>query len=428
MIQLDGYSIKKNLTLEDYDVSMAEGLSAVADQTWLENPTSAVSRLMELNKARPNYEPGVYGDYSPEKAFIGWNSKEEADKKVKEAGLDLKFSDSGISQEKLDILMDRKREENKRKSLISRAPQGFLPGAAKIGTSLAVSIADPLNIASAFIPIVSQKNTVRLMSSLGRNTGRAAVGAIEGIAGAAMIEPLVYYAMTEEQADYDLYDSYMNLTFGAVIGGGLHAGLGAIGDRINRAPAQTKSDLLQAATGQALDNRPIDIGRVADEWRIVDPYYPEDIEGTVRGELEDQVVDTSEVRAEIKRLNDQLEQSEIDAKAEADISRIEQGHIDREFIDSHGINGAKYKSFTQTTVPKHSSEADPLISSEYQEKINLKPPETPDTVDKEIDDIITSLEDQGVDTAEVRAEIDQTNKQIERESNGLREAVACMLG
>lgn len=453
MIQLEGYSVKRNLELEDYDVSLSEGLSATADQTWLENPTSAISRLIELNQATATYEPGIVGDYKPEKAFLNWNTKEQADRKVEKAGLDLEFTEDGIAQEKLDILMARKREEEKRKSIMSRAPSGFLPGAAKIGTSLAVSIADPLNIASAFVPVVSQRNAVRLMSNMGKHGGRATVGAIEGVAGAAMIEPLVFYAMSEEQADYTLYDSYMNLVFGAVIGGGLHTGLGALGDAISKAPAQTKSDLLQSATGQAMDNKPIDVTRVADELDVtpqrITPIEANKALDAVDGDLavvkarlgkDIDFLATDKINASNLKIkdgeltpsskvvidsdNNVIAGQDIAAKAQKENQEIEvvrplnSAEREQQFIESKPLYQPQ----------KHSNEADPLISKEYKAKLDSKSPETPETVDSEIGDIITSLDDQGLDTAPLKAEIDETNKQLERESKGLREAVACMLG
>lgn len=439
MIQLDGYAIKRNLTLEDYSTGIGESLSETANQTWIENPTSAISRLLELNQATGTYEPGVVGDYKPEKAILGWNTKDKAERKAKDAGVDLKFSDVGVSQEKLDILIERKREEVKRKAVIGMGPQGVLPGAAKIGTALAVSIADPLNVASAFIPVVSQANAVRLSAKLGKTGGRLATGAIEGAVGAAIIEPVVYAAMTAEQADYDLYDSYMNIVFGAAIGGGLHAGLGAIGDAIGRAPAQTKSDLLQSATGQALDNKPIDVSVVARESGASLATKTPDGKGIVlpkgidikqfEGLSVSQSGDSIIVRIPDElpvRAKDTFESSRAFDEYEA--QRLERGRAieQGEAIINKAVDDYSIKKVD--TVQKHSNEADPKISSEYQAKLELKPSETPETVDALTNDILVGLDDIGADTTDIRAEIAANNQQIEREAKGLREAVMCMIG
>lgn len=447
MIQLDGYATKNNLALEDYSLGLGESLSATADQTWIENPTSAISRLLELNQATATYEPGMVGEYKPEKALLDWNTQQQAEQKAKEAGVDLKFSDVGIGQEKLDILIERKRAETKRKTIMSMGPQGFLPGAAKLGTSLAVSMADPLNVASAFIPVVSQANAARLGARLGVHGGRVATGVVEGAVGAAMVEPIVYAAMSAEQADYDLYDSYMNVVFGAVIGGGLHAGLGAIGDAISKAPAQTKSDLLQSATGQALDNKPVDVGRVADEANLstatrsadgssvtlprgVD-YQAADGSGVVTVRTTNEFGDTvTEVK--LVEPKEQLPRSEF--KSDEDFARYEalRSEVDSEIRNGRAIiddlveqNKAKY---SEEDVAKHSSEADPKVAAEAQEKLNLKPEETPETVDALTNDIMTSLDEIGADTAPLRAELAETNKRIAQESEAMRSYAACMIG
>ena len=52
--------------------------------------------------------------------------------------------------------------------------------------------------------------------------------------GAAIVEPLVYGVAQSVQADYDLYDSFLNIGFGSRIGGGLHVGAGKLKDANTR--------------------------------------------------------------------------------------------------------------------------------------------------------------------------------------------------
>jgi len=54
------------------------------------------------------------------------------------------------------------------------------------------------------------------------------------VAGAAIVEPLVYGVAQSVQADYDLYDSFLNIGFGAVMGSGLHVGAGKLKDSNTR--------------------------------------------------------------------------------------------------------------------------------------------------------------------------------------------------
>ena len=69
-----------------------------------------------------------------------------------------------------------------------------------------------------------------MVARAGLTKARFGKGAIEGLVGIAAVEPLVYTAATREQSDYDLVDSLIAVTFGGVLGGGLHVGVGKLKD------------------------------------------------------------------------------------------------------------------------------------------------------------------------------------------------------
>jgi hypothetical protein len=266
-ITLDGYKVSRTQRLEDLTTGLGTSLSALAEQVWEENPMSSTFRQTKLEEELfGGFVPGTKGAQfkGPPSPVLG---KIDADKKVSDAGVKLDIGERGIPEGALDLMIERKREEVKRKALIDAAPEGFWSGAAQIGTALAVSIADPINVASAFVPVIGQARYAKLVANtstaLGRSAVRAGVGVTEGLVGAALVEPVILLAAEAEQAEYGLYDSFLNLTFGAVLGGGLHTGLGAIGDAIGRGSPQLKEDMLRAANGQVMDNRPIDVGYVA---------------------------------------------------------------------------------------------------------------------------------------------------------------------
>ena len=71
----------------------------------------------------------------------------------------------------------------------------------------------------------------RQATALGRFSVRTKVGMAEGLVGTALIEPAVLLATKETQYDYDLYDTFANLAFGTIIGGGLHGIGGLIFDK-----------------------------------------------------------------------------------------------------------------------------------------------------------------------------------------------------
>ena len=81
-----------------------------------------------------------------------------------------------------------------------------------------------------FIPIVGQARFASMVARAGLTQARFGKGAIEGLVGIAAVEPLVYTAATREQSDYGLVDSLIAVTFGGILGGGLHVGIGKLKD------------------------------------------------------------------------------------------------------------------------------------------------------------------------------------------------------
>lgn len=159
---------------------------------------------------------------------------EDARARLREAGLaeSLSIPESGIRSETLDILIDRKRNELRRQSILS-SYDGF--GAPLLG-SLVGTFADPTNIALAFVPVVGQARYAQLLARAGGVAGRTGVrlgvGGAEGFVGLAPVEALNYAANLQQQADYDAYDSLVALAGGAAFGSALHAGAGLLGDLI----------------------------------------------------------------------------------------------------------------------------------------------------------------------------------------------------
>lgn len=202
----------------------SEVLTETFAQTFEENPIAAMSRAYELGN---DYRAG---------AKI---SADAARQRLADRGMenDINISDGGITQAALDTLMFRKGIEKRRQEVYSQAEGGFAQGAARLGVGLATSLVDPVSVATAFIPVVGE---ARYLSWLGRAGGvvgrtgvRAGVGALEGVAGAALLEPIIAGSRYYEQADYGMADSLMNLAFGGLFGAGLHSTFGAVSDGVN---------------------------------------------------------------------------------------------------------------------------------------------------------------------------------------------------
>lgn len=201
-------------------------------------PASAeAGRAAALDEALAGNPTAVGYDYVKLK-YLNANprlTREEAQQRVAEAGVKLDIPESSYTPEALDMLIERKRDEMRRQDILARAPGGFVQGGLRFGVGLAASIIDPLNVASAFIPVVGPARYAGMLEragagALARAGVRARVGAIEGFAGAAALEPLVYFGRTQMQDDYDMSDSLLNLAFGTVLGGGLHVAAGRVSD------------------------------------------------------------------------------------------------------------------------------------------------------------------------------------------------------
>lgn len=264
-------------TLLDVPADSGDVFGAAFDEAFSTNPSTSAFRLEELNQqelgravvAGPeSYLAPNAGRLEPETPLIG---AEQARDQVAGAGLDIKIPDQGIRQGALDILMQRHQEQLARQQIMARANGGSLP--TKIAGSLAASLLDPLNIASAFVPVVGEARYARLLagatSPLGRAGVRGGVGALEGSVGAAILEPLPLLAAQQDQTEYGLSDSLANIALGGVLGGGLHSVGGAVSDALRRRLA-TEGAPVETSLNAGAAARPADAGRAIDLGRMFD--------------------------------------------------------------------------------------------------------------------------------------------------------------
>jgi len=299
-----GLDINENAKTNGYDLyksTLGETLGAVAEDAWNFNPLPAAIRFFELeaNRNEDTNEPLI--------------SKDELNKKY--SNLDL-FFEQDEKQSTVDILVNRKTLERERQSIIARGPEGsfnpfnsgFYTGGAKLGTSLAVSIADPINIASAFIPVVGEARFASLVARQGLTKARGIRGVVEGAVGAAAVEPIVLTAATAEQADYGLMDSFLNVTFGSIIGGGLHIGAGALKDFRTRRAFEDRVEAARNAAGITDGEDPA--------VNLYKEYYPET--SRVMKELAETDPETRRLLL-TRALSDLIEDNPVNVKPIADL-------------------------------------------------------------------------------------------------------------
>ena len=246
---------------DQYQTSLLETLGAVASDNWNFNPSYSIYTNKQLEEAK---SLSIQKKENPISREI-LNSNEEH----KRLGL---FFDNDEYQSVVDIIVNRKKDERKRQSIIARGPDNWGVTAAKFGTGLAVSLFDPINIAASFIPVFGQARFAWLAGRTGLKTARLARGTVEGAVGATLIEPLVYGMAQKVKADYDHMDSFLNITFGTIMGGGLHVGAGKLKD-LNTA---RKFKLRQKKIKQARKENKITVDESADaELNLYREYYPE---------------------------------------------------------------------------------------------------------------------------------------------------------
>lgn len=259
----DGLIIRKDRNiLDDVVTGQFDAAEAAWDQQAFDNPVNALRRIGELTRAEQGrVVQQAYPAYGiperraePETPLL---TAEQARARIKEEGLDLTVEDAGIRAGALDILIERKREEAQRKLILDNAPASTIP--VQLLAGFGASLLDPINIASAFVPVVGEARYASMLARAGTSVAaraavRAQVGAVEGAVGAALVEPLVLYASAKDQADYGAVDSLLNVAFGSVMGGGLHSAGGYISD-VRRGTlldgVKAETPAVQVAAGEA---------------------------------------------------------------------------------------------------------------------------------------------------------------------------------
>ncbi|CAB4136939.1 hypothetical protein UFOVP315_8 [uncultured Caudovirales phage] len=261
-------------TLEQgLDFTTGQSMRAAAGAAFVTNPAMALRDLYEYGADRVGFLREK--DLSPD----------EANQQYQHLGLSF---NRPVSRHYADILAEQKRQEIVRQTVMDRGPQGVLATAGKFAAGFGVSALDPINVASAFIPPLGATRlaqVARITSTVGQ---RAITGAVGGALGAAAIEPLVLAGASARQADYDITDSLLNVTFGTVLGTGLHVAGGYVSDKflarkaasqlapgtvqmpkptnvaevVEQMPFEQRETAMRTAIGQVADGQVVNVGDI----------------------------------------------------------------------------------------------------------------------------------------------------------------------
>ena len=273
-----GFGLNVNDTAQEtgydqYKTSLFESLGAVAADNWNFNPVMSILSLRDVQTA--GAESRAAGIIPRDKNLLN--------KEYKDLGL---YFERNEYQSVVDIMVAKKKKERERQSIMSRGPEGswnplsggFYVGAAKLAVGIGTSFLDPINIGASFIPIYGQARFARsiakaksmnVKSAKAFRRTRLKRGVVEGAGGALLIEPLVYGVAQRIQADYDIYDSFLNVAFGTVIGGGLHVGAGKLKDMNTNANFQARIKINRENLSKPEGGKP--------EVDLYKEYYPEEV-------------------------------------------------------------------------------------------------------------------------------------------------------
>jgi len=246
----------ENLTQQYHDYAKAgtmDVLGATFNETLYYNPANALGRLSEQYIGK-----GTEGSTLSKDAWASSDYFREG----------IEVGEEGIKEGLAQLLSERHDERLDFRTTLGRSRGGFGLGAAQFGVSLAGSMLDPLNVASAFIPSVALGRMATTASRTGSK--RFMTGAMDGAVGAAIVEPLVIGAAAAEQdRDYRLMDSFLNVAVGAALGGSLFYGVGKLSDRLRKLPPKSKEQAQNTAIGQVLQDQEVNVTSVVRDGEAV---------------------------------------------------------------------------------------------------------------------------------------------------------------
>ena len=378
---------------DQYSVRLGETLGAVAADNWNFNPLSSIGTYWDMESARSQ---SIEQDQNRV-------SRDELNKEYSDLGL---FFKEDEFQSVVDIMVEEKKEERQRQSIIQRGPKGFAVGVAKFATGLSVSLFDPINIAASFIPVFGQARFAGLVARQGFTRARAARGVVEGAVGATLVEPIVYGVAQKVQADYGLADSLLNITFGTILGGGLHVGAGKLKDL--RTASKFKQRMKEAGTPD-------------EQLNLYKEYYPEN--SRIMRDLEMTNPETRRLLLE-KSLNDLLLEKPVDTSPVVSADPVLKNSTDT-------VATSQIRS-------KPKSEVDQMELNTVEQNVSNK--QSPD-IDIENNNLEVRLNaikenqktrnillDDDVETRTTKEELDEVNTRSKDLDEIIRDAINCVNG
>lgn len=248
---LDPLRSVRDVTVDQYKAGLGEYLGAVASDAWANGPLSQAGRVIDASAE----QAGAEGR--------GEQLLSIDDANAQGRDLGLRF-DQPIARGAFDVLAGEKQRQAAAESTFKRARledgYGTLHWLLAGGTEFLTMAADPLNLASAFVPVVGEARYAAWAARLGRLPAGLLKGAAEGAGGQALLEPLAILDRRAQGESTSMGDVLTDLAFGSGLGVVLHGagyGLGA-GFRFIRDRYSIRQPALPAreVAGETGDLRP----------------------------------------------------------------------------------------------------------------------------------------------------------------------------
>ncbi|MFK8312987.1 hypothetical protein ACI74W_12520 [Escherichia coli] len=157
-------------------------------------------------------------------------SKADADERLKQYGVkSINVPETGVTQAFLDHVVAERKDSLARQQIAASAPSGWVATPLNFTASLAGSMADPGNVALAFVPFAGE---ARAASMLGRFGERFVAGSRLGAAQAVATVPFTAMAAAADGDDFTYGNALESTFFNTLAGGLMHAGGGVISDLV----------------------------------------------------------------------------------------------------------------------------------------------------------------------------------------------------
>lgn len=170
-----------------------------------------LSRKSEIDAARRTVD--TYGNAIDNPIL----TKEEANAEFGKYGVSF---NRDIRRNEAELIAKRKIEEYYQNRRLQESEHSFASGASSLLGGFVGAMADPINIATAFIPVTKVIPALKALEAAGVG-GRIALKGLDGMIMNSIVEPLPLWMASIDQRDYTMADSLFNIVAGGVFGAGI---------------------------------------------------------------------------------------------------------------------------------------------------------------------------------------------------------------